>query len=140
MKHLLSQGVLASLQAADTQNGLQLLRESQLLFLEPIEGSKLHAESLYYAIKTNKQDIARFLLNLPVASDVAFFKFCGQTPLSLAIEENHIDLLPILLTKTDKNFALHMAVKLNLAKTKTLLLTRCAFKARLLQFLGVQAA
>lgn len=137
MKEQLSEKILASIQAAEIPTILALLEENHSVFLNPIDGVILHAKALYYAIKSSKQEVIRFLLNLPVSSDVAFFKYCGHTPLSLAIEEGSYELLPLLLAKTDKNFALHMAVKLNLARTKNFLLSRCNFKKKLLQFLGV---
>jgi hypothetical protein len=130
-------GILTSISAADTPSALTLLQTHKTMFLEPIEGTLMHAELLYSAIKYNNQDVVRFLLALPIVSDITFFKFCGYTPLSYAIEENYVALLPLLLAKTDKNFALHMAVKLNLSKTKAFLLSKCVFKEKLLGFLGL---
>jgi len=127
--------ILCAIAAADTAVALSLLKTHKESFLEPIEGALRHAELLYCAIKYDDQSVVIFLLGLPVISDISFFRFCGHTPLSYAIEENHDSLLPILLAKTDKNFALHMAVKLNFLKTKTLLLKQCTFKAKLLHFL-----
>ncbi|HXH55638.1 MAG TPA: ankyrin repeat domain-containing protein [Gammaproteobacteria bacterium] len=131
--------ILCSIAAADTPAALALLHTHKASFLEPIEGTLKHAEFLYCAIQYNNQAVVRFLLDLPVISDISFFKFCGHTPLSYAIEQNHDALLPILLTKTDKNFALHMAVKLNLLKTKTFLLNQCTFKPKLLHLLELSA-
>jgi hypothetical protein len=123
---------------SDTASALALLQDHQADFLDPIQGVYLHAQVLYYAIKNTNSEIIRYLLNLPVLSDIVFFKFCGHTPISLAVEEDRNELIPLLLTKTDKNFALHMAVKLNLFKTKNLLLKKCVFKQKLLRFLGLQ--
>lgn len=136
MIDLLAQSILASILTADNTATLVLLQDHQTMFVDPIEGVALHAKILYYAIKNANQDIIRYLLNLPVLSDIPFFRFCGHTPISLAVEEGHAELLPLLLAKTDKNFALHMAVKLNLPKTKSFLLSKCVFKEKLLQFLG----
>ena len=127
--------ILCSIAAGDTPAALALLQANKASFLEPIEGVLKHAELLYCAIKYNNQAVVRFLLDLPVISDISFFRFCGHTPLSYAIEDNHEALLPILLAKTDKNFALHMSVKLNLFKTKTYLLKKSVFKEKLLHFL-----
>ncbi|MBP9727605.1 MAG: hypothetical protein KBD83_09135 [Gammaproteobacteria bacterium] len=135
MLETVSREILRSIAAADTPAALSLLRTHKASFLELIEGALRHAELLYCAIKYDNQAVTRFLLELPVISDISFFRFCGHTPLSYAIEENHDALLPLLLAKTDKNFALHMAVKLNFLKTKTLLLKQCTFKAKLLHFL-----
>jgi hypothetical protein len=127
--------ILCFIAAADTPVALALLQAHKASFLEPIEGALRHAELLYCAIKYSNQAVVKFLLELPIISDITFFRFCGHTPLSYAIEQNHDALLPILLAKTDKNFALHMAVKLNLLKTKTLLLKQCTFKPKLLHLL-----
>lgn len=129
--------ILASIVTADTPTALTLLQAYKAKFLEPIEGALMHAEMLYCAIKYTNQEVVKFLLELPVISDIAFFKFCGHTPVSYAVEENHPVLIPLLLAKTDKSFALHMAVKLNLFKTKALLLKKCVFKEKLLRFLGL---
>lgn len=137
MLETVSREISRSIAAADTAAALSLLKTHKASFLEPVEGALRHAELLYCAIKYDNQAVARFLLELPVISDISFFRFCGHTPLSYAIEENHDALLPILLAKTDKNFALHMAVKLNMLKTKAFLLSRCAFKEKLLRFLGL---
>lgn len=137
MSELLYQSLVTSLLASDTGAALDLLRENQSLFLDPIEGVLLHARVLYCAIKQANQEVIRFLLGLPVLSDIVFFKFCGHTPLSFAIENNNTVVLPLLLQKIDKNFALHMAIKVNLPKTRDFLLSHCLFKAKLLQFLGL---
>ncbi len=138
MLELMPREIIASITAADTPAALSLLHAYKTTFLDPIEGALLHAEILYCAIKCTNQEVVKFLMELPVISDIAFFKFCGHTPLSYAIEENHPSLLPLLLLKTDKNFALHMAVKLNLLKTRAFLLSKCVFKEKLLRFLGLQ--
>jgi hypothetical protein len=137
MIELLIPGVLSVLTANNTPAVLQLLQEGQVAFNHPIEGAALHAEMLYSCIKNANQEVLKSLLNLKVLSDIVFFKFCGHTPISLALENGNIDLLPLLLTKTDKNFALHMAVKLKQEKTLKYLLTTCIFKERLLKFLGL---
>ncbi len=139
MIELLRQGLLSGLQAADTPTALALLQEHRALFLDPIEGAILHAKTVYYAIKQGNKAVLQFLLNLPVVSDVSFFQFCGQTPLSMAIENNQYELISPLLSKTDKDFALHMAVTLHMEKTKSFLLNKCHFRARLLNFLGITA-
>jgi len=138
MLDLLYQGLLTSISSSDTATALALLQEHRAEFLDPIEGICLHARALYYAIKSANREVIQYLLNLPVLSDIVFFKFCGHTPISLAVEEGREDLVPLLLAKTDKNFALHMAVKLKLFKTKRLLLKKCFFKEKLLRFLGLQ--
>lgn len=135
MLEMISQDILNSISAADTPVALTLLQRHKAVFLEPIEGALMHAEFLYSAIKHNNLEVVKFLLGLPTLSDITFFKFCGHTPLSYAIEENHPSLWSLLLAKTDKNFALHMAVKLNLVKTKAFLLNKCVFKEKLLRFL-----
>lgn len=140
MLEVISQEILNSIVAADTPVALALLQTHKAMFLEPIEGALMHAELLYSAIKHNNLEVVRSLLTLPVISDITFFKFCGHTPLSYAIEENHPALWSLLLAKTDKNFALHMAVKLKLAKTKAFLLNKCVFKEKLLGFLGLSSS
>ncbi len=138
MVELLYQSILASILSADTAVALSLLQDHRAAFLDPIEGVCLHAQVLYCAIKNTNREVIQYLLNLSTLSDIVFFKFCGHTPISLAVEEGRYELIPILLAKTDKNFALHMAVKLRLFKTKNLLLKTCFFKKKLLQFLGLQ--
>ncbi len=137
MYELIYQGVLTSILASDTNTALHLLQDHQANFFDPVDGVILHAEVLYCAMKNANKEIISYLLNLPILSDIAFFKFCGQTPISLAVEEDRSDLIPLLLSKTDKNFALHMAVQLNLPKTIQLLLSQCVFKQKLLKFLGL---
>jgi hypothetical protein len=137
MIDLIPREILSAIVAADTPAALALLQSYKATFLEPIEGALIHAEMLYCAIKHTNQEVVRFLLEIPIISDISFFKFCGQTPISYAIEGNHDALLPMLLAKTDKNFALHVAVKFNFLKTKTFLLTKCVFKEKLLHFLGL---
>lgn len=138
MLDLLYQGVLTSLLSSDTASALALLQDHRAAFLDPIEGVCLHAQVLYCAIKSANREVIKYLLDLPILSDIVFFKFCGHTPISLAVEGGQEELVALLLPKTDKNFALHMAVKLNLLKTKSLLLRKCVFSAKLLRFLGLQ--
>lgn len=137
MLDIIFREILSAITAVDTATAVSCLQAHKSLFLEPIEGALRHAELLYRAIQCNNQAVVKFLLELPVVSDISFFRFCGHTPLSYAIEEHHETLLPLLLAKTDKNFALHMAVKFNLLKTKAFLLSRCVFKEKLLRFLGL---
>ena len=137
MIDLLYQSIVTSLIASDTSSALTLLQDNQNLFLDPIEGASLHAQALYSAIKSTNVAVLKALLKVPVLSDIAFYKFCGHSPLSFAIEEGKTELVPILLSTTDKNFALHLAVKLNLEKTKDFLLKSCIFSQRLLKFLGL---
>lgn len=135
---VLCQGIEAAILAADTAKALELVQNHQSIFLDPIGGAFLHAQIAYCAIKNANREILQSLLKLPVLSDIQFFKYCGHTPLSLAIEEGREDLLPLLLAKTDKNFALHMAVKLKSSKTIQVLMKKCVFAERLLHFLGLR--
>lgn len=137
MIDLLIPGILSVLSANNTPAALELLQEGQMAFNNPIQGAALHAEMLYSCIKNANLEVLKSLLNLRVLSDIYFLKFCGHTPISLALEEGKVDLLPLLLAKTDKNFALHMAVKLKQEKTLKYLLATCIFKERLLKFLGL---
>ena len=116
---------------------LSILRKNSSLFLDPVDGVNLHAEVLYCAIKNAEPKIVQYLCDLPVHSSISFFKFCGQTPLSLAVEEGRQDLIPILLKCTDKNFALHMAVNLHQDKVKALLLNQNSANQKLLRYLGI---
>lgn len=138
MLELLYQGILTSILTSDTATTVALLEEHKSVFLDPIEGVNLHAQVLYCAMKHTNLEVIRYLLNLLIPSDVAFFKFCGHTPISMAVEEGRNELLPFLIARTDKNFALHMAVKLNLKKTINFLLGKCVFKQKLLSFLGIR--
>jgi len=138
MIDILYQGIVTCLAAADTNSALALLNDHQNAFLDPVQGVSLHAQLIYTTIKNANKEVLQALLKLPVLSDISFYKFCGQTPLSLAVEENHKDLIPLLLLGTDKNFALHMAIRFNQIKTKSLLLKKCVFNEKLLKFLKIK--
>ena len=133
---LVGREIVNAILSADTARALSLIQDSQVAFSEP-GGVYLHAEALYGAIKKANMVVISALFAMPVYSDVAFFKFCGSTPLSAAIEGGHEALLPLLLSKTDKNFALHMAVKLKLHKSLVFLRKHCFFKQKFLVLLGL---
>lgn len=137
MVDLLFQAALAAIANPDSVDALQKLQEQGSLFLDSVQGIGFHAEALYAAIKKANTQAVEYLLSLPVHSDIAFFKFCGNTPIGLAIEENHLELVTALLQKSDKNFALLMAVKLGQIKVKELLIRQGCFKAKLLKLLGL---
>ena len=128
--------MMAAIGDPNPEVALDSLKAKDALFLDPIEGAYLHAEALYAAIRRHNLAAVRHLLNLSVRSDIAFFKFCGNTPLGLVIEENYRDLVTLILHKTDRNFAFHMAVKLGQEKVKRLLLKNGAVKTRLIKLLA----
>lgn len=133
---LFCQGVLGALMAADTPTALSLLSDQQGIFLDPLEGATLHAEFLYCAIKQANIDVTRYLLNLCIPSDVSFYHHCGTTPLGLALEQGGLEeVIPLMLEKTDKNFALYTAVQLHNNRLKDLLLKTCSFKDKFLKYL-----
>lgn len=133
---LLAREIVTAILSADTARALSLINECQGAFSDP-GGVYLHAEALYGAIKKANMAVIQALFSVPVHSDVAFFKFCGTTPLSAAIEGGHEILLPLLLSKTDQSFALHMAVKLKLQKSLAFLRKNGCFKQKFLVFLGL---
>ncbi len=133
---LVAREIVNAILSADTARALSLIQDSQVAFSDP-GGIYLHAEALYGAIKKANIAVISALFAMPVHSDVAFFKFCGTTPLSAAIEGGHEALLPLLLRKTDQSFALHMAVKLKLHKSRVFLRKNCFFKQKFLVFLGL---
>lgn len=133
------QEILKSILHADPATTLSLLEEAKALFLEPVKGIPFHAKAMYYSIKQANKDVLNWLTQLPVQSDISFFKLCGNTPIGVAIEDGHQELLGILVTRTDKNFALHMAVKLKFSKTIQVLLAECSFKDRFLNFLKLKS-
>jgi len=133
---LVAREIVNAILLADTARALSLIQDSQVAFSDPA-GVYLHAEALYGAIKKANMAVMSALFDIPVHSDVAFFKFCGTTPLSAAIEGGHEALLPLLLRKTDQSFALHMAVKLKLHKSLVFLRKNCFFKQKFLTFLGL---
>ncbi len=139
MIKMFTQGVIAALMVADTNAALTLLQDHQFVLLDPLSGATLQAEFLYYAIKKTNADVIKFLLNFGRGAgvDIPFFNFCGNTPIGLALEEDFKEVVPSLLSITDKNFALMMAVKLNHSSVVDLLLKTFAFKDKFLQFLGV---
>lgn len=138
MIKVVCQSVIAALMVADTNTALGLLNESQGLFLDPLEGASLHAEILYCALKQSNKEVIRFLLNIPVTSDLSFYHLCGETPVSLALNQGLDDMLPFILEKTDKNFALCTAVQLKNSRLKDLLLKTTQFKDKLLTYLGLK--
>lgn len=137
---LLCQGVLGALMVADTPSALALLNDSQGALLDPLEGPALHAELLYYSIKHANKDVIMHLVGLCIPSDVSFFNYCGFTPAGLAMEEGLDEMVPLILEKTDKQFALYTAVQLKNVKLRDLLLKTCVFKDRLLRYLGLATA
>lgn len=141
MIKLFTQAVIAALMTADTNTALTLLQGNQAALLDPLAGSSLQAEFLYYAIKKANKDVIQFLLHLTRDSglDVPFFNFCGNTPIGLALEENLQEVVPSLLANTDKNFALMMAVKLHRSAVINLLLKSFAFKDKFLTLLGLKS-
>lgn len=139
MIKLFTQGVIAAVLAADTNTALALLQDHQNMLLDPLAGASIQAEFLYYAIKKTNADVIKVLLNISEGAglDIPFFNFCGNTPIGLALEENYQEVIPTLLSNTDKNFALMTAVKLNHKHSISLLLKTFAFKLKFLQFLGL---
>jgi len=135
----LRQEILKSILHADSSTTLSLLKEAKGLFLEPVKGTPFHAKAMYYSIKKANKEVLNWLTHLPVKSDISFFKLCGNTPIGVAIEDGHQELLGMLITRTDKNFALHMAVKLKFSKTIQVLLAECSFKDRFLNFLQLKS-
>lgn len=127
-----------ALLAADTQAALKLLEDSHCMFLDPLEGPSILAEILYVAIKKSNREVIQFLLNLPAHCDIAFYNYCGQTPVACAFDEGLKDLLPLILEKTDKDFALFTAVQLKNNVLQNLLLKSCRYKEKLLRYLGLQ--
>ncbi len=141
MFRILYQTIIGAILAADTTTALSLLQDNHDLLLDPLEGPLMHAEMLYYAIKKANIQVIRYLLSLCVGSDVPFYNFCGHTPLSLIMEQNLTelkDIVPEVIAKTDKNFALCMAVQLHDSKITDLLLKTCVFKDKLLKYLGLK--
>lgn len=144
MFRLLYQTIISAILAADTTTALSLLQDNHNLLLDPLEGPLIHAEMLYYAIKKANIQVIRYLLSLCVGSDVPFYNFCGHTPLSLVMEQDLQgikelkDMVPEIIAKTDKNFALCMAVQFHDTKITNLLLKTCVFKDRLLKYLGLK--
>lgn len=140
MIKMFTQGVIAALMAADTNTALALLQDQQATLLDPLAGAPIQAEFLYYAIKKTNTDVIKFLLHFCKGNgvDVAFFNFCGNTPIGLALDEGYKEAIPSLLLNVDKNFALMMAIKLNHTSLVELLLKTFPFKAKFLQFLGIK--
>jgi hypothetical protein len=95
------------------------------------------AESLYRAIKSDRLDFVEALIPENVVSDIEFFQYCGETPVGLAIREGRERLLPILLAKADKYFALDAAVRLNQVPVIQYLRSKCPYPQRFLGFLGL---
>src|SRR5437868_4023321 len=104
----------------------------------PIVPQESQAELLYRAIKSDQLDIMKSLLEQTDSLDIEFYEYCGDTPISLALTEGKSDLLPFLMKKTDKNFALHTAVHCKQAFIIRYLLQNCAYKEKFLRFLGLK--
>ena len=140
MKDLPSKCLISAILADDTESACSLLNSHPLLFNDPIKGSTLQAEALYCAIKRGNNPIIKSILNFNLSCDVAFFNFCGETPLGLALRGGLTDILPFLLLRTDKNFALYVASKFHHQELLQYLRANCVFKARLLLSLGLPLA
>lgn len=137
MIKLLSQGVLGALMVADTPTALTLLNDSSSVLLDPTVGPAIHAELLYYSIKQANIDVVKYLVNLCIPSDISFYNFCGRTPAGLALEEGLHSVVPLIVEKTDHQFALYTAVFLKQNSLKELLLKTCTFKEKFLKYLGI---
>lgn len=94
--------------------------------------------ALYRSIKLDNFDMLRVLLSQGEASDIHFFQYCGDTPIGLAVSEGKEHLLPLLLAKTDKCFALHAAVQLKQVAVLKYLREHCHYRERFLHFLGLK--
>lgn len=140
MIKMFTQGVITALIAADTQTALALLQDQQMALLDPLAGASLQAELLYFAIKKTNTEVIQFLLSFCKGNgvDIPFFNFCGNTPIGLALEEGFKEVVPSLLSSTDKNFALMTAVKLQNKNLIELLLKTFSFKTKFLKFLGLK--
>ena len=90
------------------------------------------------AIKTADTELLKEILNFNTISDIHFFQYCGETPIGLAFTEGKKEILPLLLKRTDKYFALHIAAKLKKEKLIHFLLENCLFKENFLRFLGLR--
>lgn len=134
----LFQGFVAAILAADTATAISVLHDNHALFMDPLQGGLFHAKALYYAIKKANLEIIKQLLHLNVHSDVYFYNFCGESPISLVLSEGLKEVIPEILSKTDKSFALALAVKLHDNKAIDYLLSHCAFKDRFLNYLGLK--
>lgn len=141
MKKLFTQSVIAALLASDTSAAISLLEDNRATLQDPFAGANLMAEFLYYSIKKANSKVIQFLLKCGdgMGLDVPLFNFCGNTAIGLALEEGHRELLSCLLPRTDKHFALMMAVKLHHKSTIDFLLKNCAFKDKFLTFLGLKS-
>lgn len=139
MIKLFYQGVIAALMVADTSAALSLLQDNQTAFLAPLAGARLEAQILYCAIKKSNLEVIKRLLSLgPQGIDVPFYNYCGDIPLSLALKEGLNEVIPTLLSKTDKNFALQMAVTQKNSSLINLLRRSFPYKAQFLRYLGLQ--
>ena len=130
-------GLVAGLLQQDTEQVLQILEDNQGCLQEPLEGPSIHAKILYYALKQANQLVIHYLINLGIHSDLCFYHYCGDTPLGLAFALGLKELLPSLLLKTDKSFALLTAVKLKNKALTQYLLGHSRFSQRLLSYLGL---
>lgn len=94
-------------------------------------------ETLYRSIKMDNLDALKTLVNQDEVSDIHFFNYCGDTPIGLAVSEGKSRLLPLLLAKSNKCFALHAAVRLKQASVVKYLREHYPYQPRFLQFLGL---
>lgn len=141
MIKLFAQSVIAALLASDTPKAITLLQDNQTMLQDPLAGANLLAEFLYFSIKKANAKVIQVLLNSAqgIGIDVPFFNYCGNTAIGLALEEGYQEVLPSLLSRTDRQFALMMAVKLHHASTIEFLLKNFAFKEKFLKFLGLKS-
>lgn len=95
-------------------------------------------EWLYRAIKTDRLDILKMVLDKNEISDIQFYCYCGDTPIGLALAEGKEDLLTTLLPRADKCFALHTAVQLKQEAVVKYLRSNHPYKQKFLSFLGLK--
>lgn len=137
--HALLGSVVKAITRTDAVAALKLLNENKrVLQSNSEEVSNFRASVLYHAIQCSCTGLIAFTLNLAPAPDINFYRLYGYTPISLAIEKNSKQALPLLYAKSDKTFALHAAVKSKQKQTVAALLGQFHFSHRILAHLGLE--
>jgi hypothetical protein len=130
--------IIRAIKRSDTDEALKLLKEHPKILVSTDEVSlNIRAGVLYHAIQYSCVSLVAFTLSLAPSPDIHFYRLYGSTPIALAIDKNATDLLPILYSKGNKNFALHAAVKSNQKNIIVALREHCFFPQKLIQHLGL---
>lgn len=139
MKECWINTVFEAISRSDSQTALTLLKShKEELEAGDEDGFTLRASLLHQAIQYSCYSLIAFTLNLASPPDIHFYRLYGNTPIAYALEKNDQKALNLLYAKSDKNFALHTAVRCHQKNLVEHLLSKCTFPERLLSYLALK--